>query len=223
MTTDELPVLPMAAVVGENAKRLRGEHSGAALAKAVTSAGLRWGTARVAELEAARVSPTLPMLLVLCRALSELTGQPIKLADLFAGDTRVEITDRLHVPLAEVRAALSGAPVTMATPEKTAGELLLVDYIEKRRPTDWSAIPARRMALLYRIWNACGEVERRAAYALHIDMGQLVEVMADLWGHTLTEERDAIAGPDASAQRRGIVSRQLREDLRKAIETDGNH
>ncbi len=220
MTADELPVLPMAAVVGENTRRLRGSHSGAALAKAVTAAGLRWGSARVAELEAARVSPTLPMLMVVCRALSELTGHPVALADLFAGNTRVALADTLHVPLAEVRAALTGAPVTLAIPEKTAGELLLADYL-KNRPADWPVIPARRRELLWTIWNACGEPERRAAYALHIDMGQLVEAMADLWGRTLTERRDELAGPDASAQRRGIVTRQLREELRKALD-DGH-
>jgi hypothetical protein len=45
--------------------------------------------------------------------------------------------------------------------------------------------------------------------------------MADKWKHTLSAERDERAGPDASAQKRGQITRQLREELRKAL-ADGN-
>jgi hypothetical protein len=45
--------------------------------------------------------------------------------------------------------------------------------------------------------------------------------MAWLWGQSLSAKRDELAGADANAQRRGQISRQLKEQLRKAI-IDGN-
>jgi hypothetical protein len=45
--------------------------------------------------------------------------------------------------------------------------------------------------------------------------------MADTWGHTLSVERDARA-PGANAQKRGQVTRQLRDELRKAL-GNGDH
>jgi hypothetical protein len=45
--------------------------------------------------------------------------------------------------------------------------------------------------------------------------------MAALWGRTFTAERDHRAEPDAKAQRRGQISRQLKADLQEVI-NDGN-
>jgi hypothetical protein len=45
--------------------------------------------------------------------------------------------------------------------------------------------------------------------------------MAALWRRTFTAERDNRAGPDANAQRRGQISRQLKADLQEVI-NDGN-
>jgi hypothetical protein len=45
--------------------------------------------------------------------------------------------------------------------------------------------------------------------------------MTALWRRTFTAERDNRAGPDANAQRRGQISRQLKADLQEVI-NDGN-
>ena len=45
--------------------------------------------------------------------------------------------------------------------------------------------------------------------------------MAALWGSTFTAERDHRAGPKANAQRRGQISRQLKEELQGII-SDGD-
>jgi hypothetical protein len=45
----------------------------------------------------------------------------------------------------------------------------------------------------------------------------LAAAMAALWGRTFSAERDNRAGPDANAQRRGQVSRQLKAELQQVI------
>jgi hypothetical protein len=42
-----------------------------------------------------------------------------------------------------------------------------------------------------------------------------------LWHGTFSEERDRRAGPDATQQKKGRISRELRTELEKAL-TDGN-
>jgi transcriptional regulator with XRE-family HTH domain len=102
----------VAEVLGQSARLLRGKHTAELVAYAATSAGLNWGSGRISDLEAGRVSPTLPTLFALCQAFGALLDRPIGLADLFAGDGQVRLTGTaLTVELAELRAALSGQPV----------------------------------------------------------------------------------------------------------------
>jgi hypothetical protein len=99
-------------VLGQSARQLRGKHTAELVAYAAKSAGLNWGSGRIADLEARRVSPTLPTLFALCQAFGALLDRPIVLADLFVGDGHVRLTGTaLTVELAELRAALSGQPV----------------------------------------------------------------------------------------------------------------
>ena len=73
----------------------------------------------------------------------------------------------------------------------------------------------RNFRLLPKIPGAFGRRKRRDV------ISALVEAMADAWGCSLSAKRDQLAGPDVSAQRRGIITRQLREELRKTLD-DGN-
>jgi hypothetical protein len=220
--TKREPPAPIAHVVGVNARALRGGHKIDDVAKAVTARGLRWGPGRISDLEAGRVVPRVETLLVLAVAFSDLLGRPIALTDLLAGTGRVIVVDNVSAPLATVRAALSGQPATL--PKSTKSEQLLRKYAVDIVPEMLAAIsqlPPGRYQQLWEVWNDCGEAEGRTGRALGVDMGRLVEAMADTWGHTLSAERDARA-PGASAQKRGQVTRQLRDELRKALGS-GDH
>jgi hypothetical protein len=46
--------------------------------------------------------------------------------------------------------------------------------------------------------------------------------MAKRWKRTFVAERDRRAGPDANAQRRGQVSRQLKAELKEALPNGNN-
>ena len=167
-----------------------------------------------------RIAPTLSTLLVLSAAFSDLRGEPVTLADWFAGDGQVALTDTAQAPLALIRAALNGAQINLPEPSISTTEVLLQDYLAQRvYPKPLSRGQLKKLSA---IWDQCGEAEDRAARALGIDQGTLCELMLDMWGTTLSAKRDQIAGPDANAQKRGRIARELREQLRGAI-SNGKH
>jgi transcriptional regulator with XRE-family HTH domain len=207
----------VSAVFASNARALR---TGAGLrteevAKAVTARGLRWVPSRVSELEMGRIAPTLATLLILSAAFTDLRGEPVVLADWFEGDGFVDLTETVQVPLAIVRAALNGVPVSLPESRVSFAEVLMQEYLEER-VSPKSLSPARLKKLTV-IWDQYGGAEDRAARALGIDQGTLCELMLDLWGTTLSAKRDELAGPDANSQKRGRIARELREQLRGAI------
>lgn len=192
--------VPIATVIGTNARRLRGQHTTEELARAMTAAGKPWTNGRVTELEQGTVSPTLPTLLVLTQAFSDMLGRPVSLTgDLLAGDGPVSITSDMVVQQSELRAGLTGPVKPRGAAAGTYG---------------WSASTE---STVDRIARECGLTEERTARAFGVSTGRLVQAMADLWGHTLSVERDRLAGPQASQQKRGRITRQLREQLRKEI------
>src|ERR1700722_5821312 len=107
--SDRSPAAPtVAEVLGLTALALRGDRKLELVARAARFAGLNWGTGRIADLEAGRVSPTLPTLISLCWAFRDLLGRPVELPDLFVGDGDVTLAPGVAVPIALLRKALDG-------------------------------------------------------------------------------------------------------------------
>lgn len=193
--------ISLAQVAGRNARRLR-QDAGVTLEQLATAArpyGLRWSSGRVGDFEGGRISPTLPTLFAVTLALRDATGQPVALGDLFAGADDVALNDSVTVPLATLRSALSGnavgpdveVRVIQGSPSET---LVVVDPLPGLSESDWR--------LLRDI-----DVEPRAALA----------AMAELWGRSLSAERDARAGAGANAQAKGQITRKLIGELRIAM------
>lgn len=206
-----------------NARRLRGDRKTDEVAKAATAVGLKWGTGRIADLEAGRVSPTLPTLLALAQAFGDLLGRRIGLAELLAPPASGEvaqaiITDSLVVDLVEVCSVLRGKPVDLTNQARPIDEMLT-----DSAPT-FEDVATHQRPELFVVWSGYGEAEDRAARALGLDKGQMVRLMVDTWGTTLSKERDERAGPKAGAQARGHIARQLKAELQRELEAqrDGN-
>lgn len=179
-------------------RALRGEHKTADMTRAARLAGLdNWTTGHLANLEAGRASATLPMLFALSGALASLLGRPVALTELLAGNggERVAIGDNRTVTLAELRASMTGQAV--GSPVKPRGR---------------DRVTTVRMSMV--------DADTRAARDLGLTDERAASCMAALWGRTLSAERDRRAGPDANAQKRGRIARDLKTELREAI-TDG--
>jgi hypothetical protein len=207
----------MAEVLGRNARALR-KGVGATLedvATAVGTYGLAWSTGSVGSLESGRtVGVNLENLFVVAAALGDVTGQPVTLAELFAGKGAVKV-DRLTVTLAKLRAWLSGEPVAL-TGRALSGmsETMLWITAGAIETPDWAGISHE---LHVRVLRDFREADRRVCKAIGVELDDGAAAMAMLWKRTFTAERDRQAGPDANAQRRGRVARQLKAELREML------
>jgi hypothetical protein len=160
--------------------------------------GLPWSTGRVSDFEKGRAAPSLATLLAATAALSRVLGRDVTLAELLTSREPVQLTERLTIAGPTLSAAVSGRPVKVKVTGALSGSGTLSATASVVRETD-----------------------QRMCKQLGVDTATGVAAMDKLWGRLFSAERDRRAGPDANAQRRGIVARQLKAELQEAL-TDGN-
>ena len=152
-------------------------------------------------------------------------------ADLFAihpetgtGEGPVQINDALTVDLSALRASMLGQQATGET-ELTRKLGAVMDKAMRLGITslpEWKALPKwARDGVDPASWldvdHEFHESDARICKSLGISREIGVAAMALLWKSTFVAERDRLAGPDANAQRRGQISRQLKAELQKAV------
>ncbi len=220
-----------AQVVGENARRLRTER-GLTLeqvARECQQFGLRWTTSKVGDFEGGRVSPTLPTLYAFALALSSLGAEEVSLFELFAGSGAVRLNPNLTVPREALARALRGDPID------PANELLrdpATLAVWQRKNVEYSQFLAGVQPLLRRYAkllpsnfiddfmhaiSTTGLADDRAAHDLGVKPNELLFYAMRLWGSSFSGERDRRAGADANAQKRGQISRTMKDELQEAI------
>ena len=205
-----------AAVMGSNVRRLRGAHTADELARDCAVWGIKGGTARIAELEGGRVSPTLPTIYVLTLALADLLDRPVAPTELFEGSGKVAMPGG-EIELRIVRSTLSSEPPRR--PKLLTAELdAWVADMEATWPDRLMKMAAGKIR---KTSAAMREADVRIGKSLGLDAYRTAAEMAYLWGKPLSVVRDEQAGTHANAQRRGQVSRQLKAELKKVIH-DGN-
>jgi len=220
---DEAPTV--AEVVGRNVRKLRGGHTADELARAARREGLKWGSGRVSELEAGKVSPTLPTLFVLAQALHVVTGQSVSLADLVRADGLIRINDKLEVKAGKLVESVSESPVDLTLGDLPGGVARAVDAVRKMT-AELSELPDYLQDMpvtdARETMDNTGEAEARIAKGLGISALRMRWESAYLWKNSFSAERDRRAGPDANAQKRGRVSRELKAELRASISRGNN-
>lgn len=217
----------LASVVGKNARILRGDVSGDKLASAARKRGLNWGTGRVADLEAGRVSPTLSTLISLALALGDVRGKPLKLADLVRTDGFVELSGDLVLSGEALVHFVTDWPVQVVMRYIPGGMERVAELIAASEAISNEHLASLNPALVHvdkplagAIYAQTGEAESRAAKALGIDEYDLAFASAYLWGRSLSDERDERSGPSASAQKRGRITRQLYDEMKAMLDGD---
>lgn len=209
----------VAVVIGENVRRIR-ERDGitlSAVAAGAVEIGAKWNAAAVRRIEAGTFNVTVPTVVVLVYALTHATGRPVTTLDILAADGPIAITDTDEVTTSDLLSILGGSAVE--------DRLAVTDF-------DWSKwyAGAKEAMKDYPPGVTIGEVrnnrkapteqDARLAKSLGLSTGALHAWAVRQWGRGFFEERDSRAGSDANAQKKGIVARQLKAELRAAI--DGN-
>jgi transcriptional regulator with XRE-family HTH domain len=216
----------VAQVIGEGAKAIRLD-AGVTLeqmARAARIYGLPWTSGRVGDFEAGRTAPSLPTLVAAAAALGEAIGRPVSLAELVTGEGHVHINDKLSLDTSALRAALSGGSVNAHAKPMPLETLLTrgLELLTELSTVDWpKRLRAVNSDLRRDVLRDFSESDGRMCKNIGVDQVLGAAAMAALWRRTFTAERDSRAGPDANAQRRGQISRQLKADLQEVI-NDGD-
>ncbi|MGB3286061.1 helix-turn-helix domain-containing protein [Mycolicibacter algericus] len=219
--------VPLAQVIGRNARQLRGDATADQLAKEARFYGLNWGTGRISDLEHGRVSPTLGTLVALALALQEVRfvrgpdHGPVTLADLVRCDENIALTKDLSVTEDELATFLEGGEVSLshrhADLMRSMMESVTTDAFRKDWPHRLHGIPK---GPVLRMLDECGEAEQRLEREFALDTSRLCAEMISLWGRTYTAERDERAGAGANAQKKGRVARKLKAELKAVLDGD---
>ncbi|MET8795363.1 helix-turn-helix transcriptional regulator [Nocardia sp. NPDC004568] len=217
---DESRAPTIAEIVGRNARELRGDLRTDDVAAAARMVGLKWSPGRISELERGKVSPTLPTLILLAQSFTELLGRPVSIAeDLLAGDDHIRIGGDLVITADAVREFASGHPVDLRSgdmPDVMASMVEAMGSVtDMARRSGAASIGAIRKA------SHATQAESRVARDLGITVEELFDASLRLWGKSFSEQRDALAGDGANAQKRGRIARVLKDEIRQAI-SNGN-
>lgn len=171
------------------------------LARAARRFGLKWTASKVRDFEVGRSAPTFATVLAVTAALTHVASTSQQ------GDV---ISVRL-------------APVRLADLLSFDGQVAITNEFSEcgDRLVDFCSGGVWQAATVIDWREASGLTEDRIAASLEISADRLAAESQRLWNTTFSAERDRIAGPNANAQRKGQVTRQLKAELKKVI-TDGD-
>jgi transcriptional regulator with XRE-family HTH domain len=208
-------------VIGAEARALRLD-AGVTLeqmARAAARYGLPWTSGRVGDFEAGRTAPSLPTLVAATLALGDAIGRPVSLAELVAGKGQVQINKKLSLARKDLQAMLSGKSVGSLLPTPQEMDSIARGVMNTHISTaHWpKRLRAITRDLRWDVLRDFSESDERMCKNIGVDAFVGAAAMAALWRRTFTAERDHRAGPDANAQRRGQISRQLKADLQEVI------
>ncbi|TXI57854.1 MULTISPECIES: helix-turn-helix domain-containing protein [Mycolicibacter] len=204
--------LPIATVIGLNAHRIRTD-CGATLVEVAALAnrdGARWNSSMVSRIERGRFDATIPTVLLIADALDVISRRagrpPVRITDLLASDAPMQVATN-DAEAYRVEVTVEAADLIRFL----GGQTEAVEALVFSGALDQSRI-------------AGTDHEQRLAKSLGIPVRVLQHLAGQLWGQTFGEERDARAGEDANAQKRGRVTRELKQEIVEAYEGQhGNH
>jgi len=196
---------PLDAVIGGNVRRLREQHGARQeqIAATARAHGLGWGRSSVANLEAGRVKLSLTEAVLLPTILGRAFDATVTLHQILATDAPIVLTDAITTSAESVMRTLAG----------------------RRRPTDAENENAVSVILM---GDEFDEANQKAARRLMVPAGAVAHAARQLWGRSMTAERDARAAeltPKRATPRsvqaiRGGVTRKLIDELAEHVEVD---
>lgn len=184
--------------------------------------GADWTQATVSAMEAGNRPLELGEFLVLLVALR------IPPSDLVAGEGPLRFASTATAPAEAVAAIFNEEAVLGLTPHLVepvitnalgrafqAPKRIVHDFEARYRHPSFERPPSGQI-----IAAAEQEAERKAARRLGMTPRALTLAAYALWGRSLTDEREQRVGPDPNRARRGHVTRQLIEELRRYQEQE---
>ncbi|RSX48906.1 hypothetical protein [Bifidobacterium castoris] len=179
--------------------------------------GARWTPGFLSGLKRNRSSATLENLIILCACLTDLTGEKVTLADLFAGDGPVDIGDDAHTDRHGVRDAVSGRTCRIEGPSVL--ETVTAALVDESLPQLMRDLSDRIVNLAAERYGARSRThvptlsEIRLAKRLGVTPAAAAAACMLEYGDHLDEVTAHMAGEDATPQLRGRKTREVSDRL----------
>jgi hypothetical protein len=220
VTTDH----DLTAVLAANARALRGSARIDDVVRAARRYDANWNTSRIWAIEHGKTPATLPTLIVLALALSDVHDRDLTLCDLLASSKKIAVADGLTVSGNELAGFLRGGVVHVGIKQRLSEAYAMAKAAMKLRE-DWPPRLRRQMhditqGLFVEVWEDYGESEEYLARDLGLDRDRLTAEMCVLWGRAFHVERDELAGEGVTKQKRGRVARTLKAQLKAVLDGD---
>ncbi|MEU4801318.1 helix-turn-helix transcriptional regulator [Actinosynnema sp. NPDC023587] len=198
-------------VVGGNLERLRRlarmtQHEAARL---FARRGTPLSRSKIAAIEAGeRPNLSFADVLAIAHAFN------VELAELFAGDDDVTLSNRLTLPSTRIRDLITGAPGVDGGTRwglEWRRELLDLTHVDPEIDQELQT----------------SEADRALALRLRIPPETVIAVAVELWGRTLSEERDlrveGLGGLDGAERgaHRGHITRELSQEIQSELVAQG--
>lgn len=223
VNTVEPKTVEFAQLVGRNVKRLRAQHSMDALASATRGNGAVWDSGAIAKVERGQFKiGTVPALVLLAASLTDLLGRKVGIADLIESESLIHVSDTRAVSSTDLMRWFAGEQLALFVTDDSSDAEYVADI--ERWAAGESAYPVPKVdkIVVEEVVAAQTLSDERVARTLELPNVVLASWSAALWGQTFTARRDELAGPDANAQKRGRITRELKTELQQAMSAHGN-
>lgn len=218
-------------VIGTNARAARDDR-GLTLSDVVRelrNLGVTWSPGWLSDIENGRFSPSLKVVCLLALALTEASkDNHVTPLQLLETDTPVELGEQLALTPHGFQRLLSGELDALTVGDVVGGvEELGAIMSASKEKRDEVAAGFRRASSASQGEPTRGEVkaaqrafslaDANAAKKLGVTESTFVGASLALWGRLMSQETDARAPEDATAQKRGHISRGLIAELREHL------
>ncbi len=221
-----IPSITLRELIAQNLQRLRLDAAVSLddLAAAAQRIGLDWNKAWLASVEKAAKPLSAEQLLALPIVLTKALGHTTALADLLLGEESVLLSNGTEAgstpwTASSLRDVVIGMPfrrsfgASMPTAPTTVEEpSAAARAATKLRTITRAGLGEVDVRVLGRAEAGAGELEEKLARRLGVPPITVIAAAASLWGHSLTEERDAaLADPAGGAAKQPAPTTVLRK------------
>lgn len=233
-------------VIGDNVKRIRGNHTLEELANAGRSYGATWSSGSLSAIERGDFKETIETITLLTLALGQLKqnelnhgdlntddfsedflrstiGGGITIRDLLATDQVITLGGHPALTPDSLIDFLGGGSIydLRGSPAFSSWEMqqLMQAYEEQKVLFKSLKFPKYHLEFLVKIetFGAITETERRLATKSQIDPWELRAWSVHLWGNSIEHQRNEVAGRDATPQKKGRVTRELLNEIENSM------
>ena len=178
--------------------------------------GATWTPGFLNGMKRNRSAASLPNLLVLCKCLSDLTGEQILLPDLFDGKDPVELDNGAKIGQSDIRKALNGRPyhIVAVSVIDAAATAIISEIPNMLKQLSDIIVTATQAAYGSRFASHAPTLsESRAAKRLGLSTAATAGLCLLEYGDFLDDVTDRLAGENATPQLRGRHTREVLKQL----------